>query len=116
MAHNNKRKGHRVSRFLALKSSRYILNKWLRCTQADACVYSICVGIMRDRGVDLTSPNFKYLSRRQDIPRVHGRGSSVLIYNYLYRAAPRTDVTPLRGTSFDWVILDEALDPRTEAR
>ena len=92
MAFNNKRKGHRVSRFLALKSSRYILNKWLRFTQADAHMYNICVGIMRDRGVDLTSPN---------IPRVHGRGSSVLIYNYLYRAAPRTDVTPLRGTSFD---------------
>ena len=85
MAFNNKRKGHRVSRFLALKSSRYILNKWLRFTQADACVYNICVGIMRDRGVDLTSPNFKYLSRGQ----------------YITRAAPRTDVTPLRGTSFD---------------
>jgi hypothetical protein len=104
MARNNKRKGHRVSRFLGLKSSRYILNKWLRCTQADACVYNICVGIMRDRGVDLTSPNFKYLSRGQYITRVKSR------------AAPRTDVTPLRGTSFDWVILDEALDPRTEAR
>jgi hypothetical protein len=63
MAFNNKRKGHRVSSFLSLKSTDYIAAKFERCKpelEGDRHVHQICTGVLRDRGIDITSPTFSH--------------------------------------------------------
>jgi hypothetical protein len=58
MAFNNKRKGHRVSSFLSLKSTDYIAAKFKRCKtglEGDRHVHQICTAILRDRGIPWTS-------------------------------------------------------------